>query len=115
MTDNFWQGIRYLLIAGGFYLAGRGIVDPGKVMTHVELAMNILPGLVGLAAAGWGFFVKWRTKTVPEETGDRTDVPTVNTATGAVEPASQPVSLYDPDPVPRRWAAPNQPRKMKKR
>jgi hypothetical protein len=86
MTDNFWQGIRYLLIAGGFYLA-----------------------------AGWGFFVKWRTKTVPEETGDRTDVPTVNTATGAVEPASQPVSLYDPDPVPRRWAAPNKPRKMKKR
>jgi len=84
MNDTVWQAIRYVLIGGGMFLAGRGKVDPTQVATFADEFITIAAGAVSALTAAWGFFVKWRTKAVPEKTAARPDVPTVSAATGAV-------------------------------
>ncbi len=84
MTDQLWQTVRYVLIALGMFLAGRGIIPADHVAGLVDSIINVGPGLIALGAAIWGLFVKKGTATVPAEVAARSDVPTVSAATGAV-------------------------------
>ena len=85
MNDTFWQSVRYLLIGVGGYFAGRGKIDPAQVAPFADQIINILSGAAAVGAAAWGFYVKWRTRAVPERVAARIDVPTVSAATGAVQ------------------------------
>lgn len=82
--DTTMQGVRYGLIMLGGYLAGRGIIPADQVVSFVGQVMNIIPGIIAVATAAWGFYVKYRTKAVPDATAARSDVPTVSPVTGAV-------------------------------
>lgn len=84
-TDPLWQSLRYFLIAGGGYLAGRGKIDPTQVVPFVDQAMTVGGLAVSFGTAAWGLYVKWRTRAVPEKVAARADVPTVSPVTGAVE------------------------------
>lgn len=82
--DIVWQLLRYLLIAGGGYLASRGLIDQGSVE-------GIVAAVGTLVIAGWGIYVKWSTKAVPiavvvasEVRPDVPTIPTVSSATGTV-------------------------------
>lgn len=85
MTDQFWQFIRYVLLLGGGYLAGRGLIPADQVAGLVDQIINIGPALIALGAAIWGLVVKKGTATVPASVAARSDVPTVSAATGAVQ------------------------------
>lgn len=84
--DQVWQSVRYLLIAGGAYLAGRGKIDANQVAPLADAIVQTGGALISAGSAAWGLWVKWRTATVPVNVAARPDVPTVNTATGAVQP-----------------------------
>jgi hypothetical protein len=84
MSDQVWQTVRYILIGGGGFLAGRGKVDPTQVVPMVDQFITIASGAVSLGAAAWGLYVKFRTATVPARVAARPDVPVVSSATGAV-------------------------------
>lgn len=89
MKDQIWQSVRYLLIAGGAFLAGRGKISTEQVMPTVDAVMQIGGAAVTIATAGWGLYVRFRTKSVPEAVAARADVPTVDVATGSIEPATK--------------------------
>ena len=89
MNETVWQTLRYVLIGGGAFLAGRGKIDPAQVAPMADQIISILSGAVSLGAAAWGFYVKFRTVAVPAATGARVDVPTISPATGAVIPTPQ--------------------------
>lgn len=86
MTDQVWQTLRYVLIAVGSFLAGKGIIPADKVAGLVDSIINALPGIISAGAAIWGLYIKFRTATVPADVAARPDVPTVSNATGAVKP-----------------------------
>jgi hypothetical protein len=85
MNDQVWQSIRYLLIAGGMFMAGKGSVDMSQVPSLVDALMQVGGAAVSLGTAAWGFYVKYKTRAVPASVAARIDVPTVNAATGKVE------------------------------
>ncbi len=89
MHDLFWQNLRYVLIAGGTYGVAKGWLKAEQVGPGVEVATQAISGLIAAGAWAWGVYVKWNTATVPERTAARVDVPTVNTATGAIIPGAQ--------------------------
>jgi hypothetical protein len=75
--DSIWQILRYILIAGGGFLTGKGYITAEQVTTLV--------GAIGsVGAILWGLFVKSGTTAVPDAVAARSDVPTVSAATGAV-------------------------------
>lgn len=75
--DTIWQIARYILIAGGSFLVGKGYISAENVETIV--------GAIGsVGAILWGLFVKSGTTAVPNAVAARADVPTVSGATGAV-------------------------------
>lgn len=75
--DTIWQILRYILIAGGGFLTGKGYITAEQLTTIV--------GAIGsVGAIIWGLFVKAGTTAVPDATAARADVPTVSGATGAV-------------------------------
>lgn len=77
--DTVWQIARYLLIAGGGFLTGKGYITAEQLTTIV--------GAIGsVGAILWGLFVKSGTTAVPDAVAARPDVPTVSGATGAVTP-----------------------------
>lgn len=84
--DVVWQNLRYVLIAGGMFLAGRGKIDPDVVATSVDQIITFLSAAVAFGSWVWGVWVKWNTKAVSAKTAARIDVPTVSAATGAVQP-----------------------------
>lgn len=86
MNEQFWQVLRYVLIGGGAFLAGRGKIDPTQVAPLADQLIQLLSGAISLATVAWGLYVKFRTVAVPVETAARPDVPTVSPATGAVNP-----------------------------
>ncbi|TXH09510.1 MAG: hypothetical protein E6R03_16660 [Hyphomicrobiaceae bacterium] len=75
LPDAIAQILRYVLIAVGSYLAGKG-VSP-------ELWIQITGIVMAIASAVWGLYVKTGTKAVPVEVAGRRDVPTVSAVTGA--------------------------------
>lgn len=76
--DSIWQILRYVLIAVGSFLAGKGYITAENVQTYV--------GAIGsIGAILWGLWVKAGTVPVPAATAARADVPTVSSATGAVQ------------------------------
>jgi hypothetical protein len=86
VSDQVWQTVRYVLIGGGAFLAGRGKLDPAQVAPMADQIITIASGAASLAAAAWGLYVKWQTATVPAATAARPDVPVVSSATGALKP-----------------------------
>lgn len=83
--DVWMQVVRYLLIGAGMYFAKRGVIPDDQVAGTVDTIVNALPAIAAAAGAGWGLWVKFRTKTVPESVGARVTVPTVSPVTGAVQ------------------------------
>lgn len=76
--DTIWQIVRYVLIAGGTWVASKGYIS--------ETQWETVVGAIGtLFAVGWGLFVKSGTKAVPADVAARPDVPTISGATGKVE------------------------------
>jgi len=75
--DTVWQILRYLLIAGGGFLTGKGYLSADQVTA-------IIGAIGSIGAVLWGLFVKSGTTAVPDATAARSDVPTVSGATGAV-------------------------------
>lgn len=83
--DMIWQLVRYLLLALGGYLASKGLIDQGSIE-------GIVAAVGTLVIAGWGVYVKWRTKSVPEAVVTASQspltpepvIPTVSSATGEV-------------------------------
>lgn len=86
INDTIWQTVRYVLIGGGSFLAARGKIDASQVPQMADEIIRIGSGLIALGSAAWGLYVKWKTVPVPEAIAARTDVPTVSSATGAVQP-----------------------------
>lgn len=84
MNDQFWQSLRYILIGGGSFLAGRGKLDPSEVVPLAERIITVASGAVAIATAAWGLYVKFRTRAVPEKVAARADIPVVSSATGAI-------------------------------
>jgi hypothetical protein len=85
MKDMFWQNLRYTFVSLGTGL----IVKYAGTVFSADQAASLSEGVVGavclIGAIGWGNYVKWRTRAVPEKTAARADVPTVSAATGAIE------------------------------
>lgn len=79
IQDTIWQIIRYMLLAGFGWLSGKGYIS-------AEQSTAIIGALGALFTAGWGIFVKWKTVAVPASEGARSDVSTVSSATGAIQP-----------------------------
>jgi hypothetical protein len=75
--DSIWQIARYILIAAGGFLTGKGWISAENWETIVGAI-----GSVGTIL--WGLYVKAGTSAVPDSVAVRADVPTVSAATGAV-------------------------------
>lgn len=88
MNDQIWVTLRYILIGGGSYLAGRGKIPLTDVSMYADTIIQILSGATAVAASAWGLYVRYNTRAVPLATAERKDVPTVNAATGVTEPGS---------------------------
>ncbi len=85
MSDQLWQTIRYVLLIGGGFMAGRGWVTMDQVNTLIDNLPGIIGAVTSAATAIWGLYVKFGTKSVPAATAARSDVPTVSSATGAIQ------------------------------
>lgn len=77
-SDTIWQILRYILIAAGSFLVGKGYVTAENVELLVGAAGTIFTVV-------WGLYVKAGTKAVPAATAERPDVPTVSQATGTIQ------------------------------
>lgn len=75
--DTLWQILRYILIALGSFVVGKGWVSD-------EIVQAVIGAIGTIGAAVWGIYVKAGTTAVPNATAARADVPTVSGATGAI-------------------------------
>lgn len=84
--DELMVAIRYLLIGGGMFLAGRsgGRIDPAGIVPMADTIIGAIGGVVAAVNVGWGMYVRWRTKAVPIATAARADVPVVSPVTGEI-------------------------------
>lgn len=85
MNDQIAMLLRYALIMGGSYLAGKGGLPAEQVGPLADQIIQLGGGVAALGSALWGVYVKWNTKTVSATTGARANVPTLSALTGAVE------------------------------
>lgn len=85
MNEQLVQTIRYVIIAGGSYLAGRKGISPEQIVPAVDQVISAAGAIAAAVAALHGLYVKWNTKSVPAATAARADVPTVSPVTGAVD------------------------------
>lgn len=86
MNDQAWQAIRYVLIAGGGFIAGKFNVPISDVPSYADTIIQVLGLLISAGSAAWGLYVKFSTRSVPATTAARADVPTVSPVTGKVQP-----------------------------
>ena len=84
-NDIIWQAVRYTLIAAGFWMSARNWIPVDQVASTVDRLMQFGSLAMSTGTMLWGFYVKFRTKSVPLATAKRIDVPTVHPATGAIE------------------------------
>lgn len=91
MTDLFWGYVRQAMTAAGVALMVTYFnMDENTAITFVTPIVVFIIGLVMTGgSAGWLTLVKANTMAVPLKTGERSDVPTVSAATGAVTPATR--------------------------
>jgi hypothetical protein len=80
--------IRYCLISGGAFVAGKGYVTMDDVAGFVDKLPALIGALTAAGTAAWGLYVKWNTRSVPPNTAARVDVPTINPVTGATIPGN---------------------------
>lgn len=73
--DTVWQIIRYALIAGGGFFAGKGYITQEQLQAVIGFAAVVVP-------AAWGLWVKWNTSPVLDKIVEARNVPVVNSATG---------------------------------
>lgn len=83
-NDLAWLLVRYALLVAFTWLGNHGVIPPENVTGVVDQIVNATPVVGAALTAVWGVWIKWNTKTVPEATGARPDVPTVSPVTGAV-------------------------------
>lgn len=83
MNDSIWQGLRYILIAGGSWLAARGKLNPTEVEPLADATLQVAGGAVAVIAAAWGLYVRFGTASVPKAQADRApQVEELSAATG---------------------------------
>lgn len=75
--DTVWQILRYVLIAGGSFIVGKGYITEAQ-------SIEIIGAIGSIGAVVWGLFVKSGTTAVPDNVATRADVPTVSGATGGI-------------------------------
>lgn len=85
IQDTIWQTVRYVLIAGGMYLAGKGKIDPSQVASTADSIIQIGGSIVSVGTMIWGLVIKWKTVPVPASVGARPDVPTTSPVTGSLQ------------------------------
>ncbi len=90
MSDEVWMIVRYILIALGSFLVGKGYVTMDQVNGLIDALPQLIGGIMSVGTMAWGLYVKYGTKAVPVATAARADVPTVSAATGKIEPATGP-------------------------
>lgn len=90
MSDEIWMIVRYILIALGSFLVGKGYVTMDQVNGLIDALPQLIGGIMSVGTMAWGLYVKYGTKSVPAATAARADVPTVSSATGKIEPATSP-------------------------
>lgn len=83
MGDVLPMALRYILIAIGSTLGAFGYIDCTSVIPMADNILAWVGGIVSMATMGWGFYVKWNTKTVKETVAVQAVVPTVSAMTGA--------------------------------
>jgi hypothetical protein len=99
--DIIWQNVRYLLLMVSAATAAAGWVSSEHAKQIGELASDAamwgqIGGAVFLVGTWvWGNIIKWNTKTVPAVVAGNPTVPTVNPATGAVEPPEKFIQTPD--------------------
>lgn len=81
--------VRYGLVALGMFLVGRGVVTAEGWESFVTQVTPILGTLITAAGSLWGLYVSFGTKRVPANIAADPAIPTVNAATGQVEPPSK--------------------------
>lgn len=87
MNDQLWMTIRYLMIAGGGYLAGRGYLRNEDVSPIVDAVLTLAPFVISLAGAAWGYMVRHNTVLVPKPEV-LPGQPVVNPLTGSAKPSN---------------------------
>lgn len=89
MNKDFWaMMLRNILIASSSILIGAGIASEGEVKGIIQNSDALLTGIgaaIYIGTTVWQMIVKWRTKTVSEDTGARPNVPTLSPITGKKE------------------------------
>jgi hypothetical protein len=85
MKDIYWVLLRQVLQIGGTALSVKYGIPAAEVGNIIDLTIAAAGASAALGSAGWGLYVRFRTRAVPERVAARADVPTVSAATGAVE------------------------------
>ncbi len=79
-TDLWWQFIRDILKIVGAMLVARGIITADT--STLLYGDAVVGAIIALGAVVWGYYVRWRTKSVSVATVNRENLSTVSTATG---------------------------------
>jgi len=79
MNKTVWVIARYILIIASAIVATEGTLNE-------EVIRAVLGAASGLAAAVWGVYVNWGTKSVPVEAVVVHDLPVVSPVTGRTLP-----------------------------
>jgi len=89
MNKDFWaMMLRNVLIAASAMMMGAGIASEGEVKGIVQNVDTLWAGVgaaIYLGTTVWQIAVRYRTKTVSTNTGNRPDVPTLSPLTGKKE------------------------------
>lgn len=84
-VETVFVAIRYLLVAVGLFLVGRGSVRSEDWQAFLTSWDATAGGLAALITVLWGFYVNWKTKRVPEKEVAAKRLATVSPVTGKVE------------------------------
>jgi hypothetical protein len=89
-SEQIWQTIRYMLILGGGYLAGRGKIPLESVAPLADGIIEASGLAIAFGSVAWGLYVRFRTVAVSTAAAEVKDVPVVSSATGRTAAPSVP-------------------------